>query len=340
MRKLIGFVVFTLVSVGICSESFSAEEIYLTDARENPGKIFQILHDRPGRPGPFLWPMYFRKSGQILAVAFAGYGSAYFTDANRSNIYKTDGVSEDTIYTHNTYVRDLAFDSRSRLYFSESSGAHGNGVIYGLNQHTGKVSRFVTVKLDEIGGFWAGHFAFDSSNRLFISSGNRAPGSIYEYVGGHFRRRFTHSESITGFAFVDNRTLYFTNYRQKLYELREFRHLTVNHEDSRVQWLNDVAFVRVPEGGKCQISGRVTGGEDLWQMTFVEIYGPNVIWRKSAGNSIRVTGSGSYNFRNRPVGRYRVRTDVHGDTPAGFEPESHTVNCPGVVKNINFRYPR
>ena len=340
MRKFRVFSVLVLIYFSVSSTSFAAEEIYLADAKETPGKIFQILADRPGRPGPFLWPKYFRDSGSIHAVAFAGYGPAYFSDANRYDIYKTDGISEDRVFTHSTYVQDLAFDSRSRLYFSESSGASDNGVIYHLNPHTGRATRFATVPLDEVGGSWSGHFAFNSSDRLFVSSGNRSPGSIYEYVSGHFRQRFTHDEPITGFTFKDGRTVYFTNHSKKLYELQDFRHLSVKHEERGAEWLNDVALVRVPDGGKCELSGRVSGGEGLWPVTFVEAYGPNVIWRRSAGDSIRVTGDGTYNFRNLPVGRYRVRTDIHGGTPVGFEPESHTVNCPGVVRNINFRYAR
>ena len=319
--------------------SYGAEEIYLTDARESPGKIFQILSDAPGRPEPFVWPKYFRSSGGVHAVGFAGYGFAYFLDANRFDIYKTDGVSEDKVFTHSTYVRDLDFDSRSRMYFSESSGSRDDGVIYHLNPHTSRTTRAFTIPLDQVGGSWAGHFAFNSVDRLFVSSGNISPASIYELEGGRFRRRFTHDEPITGFAFVDDRTLYFTNYRQTLYELRDFEHLSVKQEYAGAEWLSDVAIVSVPEGGACQLSGRVSGGEELWPITYVEAYGPNVIWRRSAGAPVRVAGDGRYSFRNLPVGRYRVRTDIHGDTPVGFEPESHTVNCPGAVPNLNFRFP-
>jgi len=270
MCKFKDFAVLFLITFIVSSNAFSAEEIYLADANETPGKIFQILVDRPGRPGPFLWPIYFRNSGNVHAIAFAGYGPAYFTDANRFDIYKTDGVSEDRVFTHSTYVRDLAFDSRGRLYFSEASGARENGVIYNLNPHTGRITRFMIVPLNEVGGSWAGHFAFDSSDRLFISSGNRTPASIYEYVSGHFRQRFTHDEPITGFTFVNDQTLYFTNYRQKLYELRNFRNHSVKHEERSAEGLNDVALVRVPDGGICQLSGRVSGGEDLWPYTYVE----------------------------------------------------------------------
>lgn len=323
----------------ISTASYGADEIYLTDGRETPGKIFQILRDVPGRPGPFVWPKYFRTSGSVHAVAFAGYGFAYFLDANKFDIYKTDGVAEDRIFTHSTYVRDLDFDSRSRMYFSESSGSRDDGIIYHLNPHTGRTTRAFTVPLAQVGGSWAGHFAFDPADKLFVSSGNITPASIYELEGGRFRQRFTHDEPITGFAFVDDNTLYFTDYQQTLYELRDFEHLSVKQEFADAEWLSDVAIVSVPEGGACHISGRVSGGEELWPITYVEAYGPNLVWRRSAGEPVRVAGDGRYSFRNLPVGRYRIRTDIHGDTPVGFEPESRTVNCPRAVSNIDFTFP-
>ena len=319
------FAMAALFFLAISTASKGAEEIYLTDDREEPGKIFQILSEVPGRPDPFVWPKYFRESGGVHAVAFAGYGYAFFLDANRFDIYETNGVTEDRVFTHSTYVRDLDYDSRSRLYFSESSGSRADGIIYFLNPHTGRTTRAFNVPLDQVGGRWTGNFAFDPADRLFVSSGSTVPASIYEFEGGRFHRHFTHDEPIAGFDFVDDNTLYFTNDRQTLYELRDFEHLSVKQEYAGAESLSDVAIVNVPERGSCHLSGRVRGGEELWPITYVEAYGPNLVWRRSAGAALRVAGDGRYSFRNLPVGRYRIRTDIHGDTPVGFEPESHTV---------------
>lgn len=338
MKKILLFPILILFIILLYGQSQAGEEVYLADAKITPGKIFQILSAMPGHPGPFLWPKYFRPSGNIHAIAFHKYGPAYFVDANRYDIYKTDGVTEEKIFTHTTYIRDIAFDSRGRMYFSEASGAGADGVIYHLNQHTGQKTRFVSVPRNSVDGFWSGHFAFNQQDQLFISSGNRTPASIFAYAGGHFQKLYTHHEPITGFAFVDNRTLLFTNHRQQLYELRIFRDRTPYHEAESAQWLNDVAVVQVPESGACEISGRLLGGNELWPLTHIEAFGPNVVWRRPPGHSVRVDGGGRYTIRNLPVGRYRVRTDIRGDTPVGFDPESRTINCPGAVANINFTF--
>ena len=94
------------------------------------------------------------------------------------------GGAEDAIYTHTTYIRDVAFvrdePGRWHLRFSEACGAYGDGKIYRI-EDDGTVSLFFEVPLEEVGGFWAGDFAFNPFNSLvlYLSSGNKVPAHIY-----------------------------------------------------------------------------------------------------------------------------------------------------------------
>lgn len=323
--------------------SFAAEELYLVDLRETPGKILQV-QDVSWSRDPVLRPVYTRPSEYIHTIAFHKYGRAYFVDLSHRNIYATDGLTEERIFSFATPIQDLDFDSRGRMYFSAIGDEEG--VIYNLNRHTGRTTRIVAFTFrslaDQTRGFWNGYFAFDPSDKLFLSIDAPRPGgsSIYEYDRGRLRERFTHRERITGFTFVDEDTIYFTNSSNRVYELRGFSDVSVRHEERTGRMLNDVELVKVPDQGECRISGRLNGGRELWRMTSVQALGPNVVWRISSSSSSRVSGDGSYALGNFPNGRYLVSTDIRADTMAGFEPRARMVNCGTTLRNINFTFSR
>ena len=323
--------------------SFAADELYLVDLRETPGKILQV-QDVSWSRHPVLRPVYTRPSEYIYTIAFHKYGRAYFVDLSHRNIYATDGLTEERIFSFGTPIQDLDFDSRGRMYFSTIGDEEG--VIYHLNRHTRRTTRFVAFSfrslVDQTGGFWNGYFAFNPSDKLFLSIDGPQPGgsSIYEYHRGRLRKRFTHRERITGFTFINEHTIYFTNSSNRVYEVRGFSDVSVRHEERSGRILNDVELVEVPEEGTCTISGRLHGGSDLWRITSVQALGPNVVWRTSPGSSVRISGGGSYVLRNLPNGRYRVSTDIRGGTMAGFEPRARMVNCGARMRNIDFTFSR
>jgi len=98
--------------------------IYFTDVKERPGSVYELA---VGTPKP---------------------------------IFNFGKVAVRVVFTHTTYVRDVAFDPSGNLYFSESSGAGGEGKIYRLDLTTGTATLFYTVRLASVGGFWSGDFAY------------------------------------------------------------------------------------------------------------------------------------------------------------------------------------
>ncbi len=321
---------------------FAAEELYLVDIRESPGKILQV-QNVSWSSHPVLRPAYIRPSEEIYTIAFHVNGPAYFVDLSHHNIYTTNGLTEEKIFSFATAIQDLDFNSRGMMYFSTVTGEEK--IIYHLNPHTGRTTRFITISsqslADQTRGYWNGYFAFSPSDKLFLSiDGPQLGGSsIYEYDGGQLRARFTHQERITGFTFVDESTIYFTNSSNRVYEVKRFSDVSVRHEERTGRMLNDVEFLKVPERGTCTISGRLHGGSDLWRNTSVHVLGPNVVWRTSQGSPVRISRDGSYILRNLPNGRYRVSTDSTG-TMAGFEPGARMLNCGTTVQNIDFTFSR
>jgi glucose/arabinose dehydrogenase len=115
----------------------------------------------------------------------------YYVNANEDKIYRssetgTGWTREEVVYDHDTYVRDLAFDLDQDgdlvLYFSEATGAGADGKIYRIEDDAPVLYR--TIALSDVGGSWAGDFAFGEDGTLYLSSGNRVPASIYKVDEG------------------------------------------------------------------------------------------------------------------------------------------------------------
>lgn len=188
--------------------------LYFTDWAEQPGKLYEI-HDGAPRA------IFTAARGRVYHSAFAPDGTLYVTDANTASVLRVrvDGTAE-VVYRHLTYVRDLAFDPGGQLYFSEASGARADGKIYRLDVVSGTATTFYPVRLGQVGGFWAGDFAFDRDGRLYLSSGNRVGGRIYR-VDDPAARSLPVSvyslsgEAVTGIAFNRRGELFFTNWNSQ-----------------------------------------------------------------------------------------------------------------------------
>ena len=146
--------------------------LYFADAAENPGSIYKIEN---GTESTY----YNRTAGKLYSFAFSPERTLYYSNTNDYDLYKLEGGEETLVYHHNTYLRDVAFDSKGRIYFSESRGSGGNGYIYRLED--GVASLYYTVLLSDVGS-WAGDFTFDRNNNLYLSNGNRAGANIYKVV--------------------------------------------------------------------------------------------------------------------------------------------------------------
>jgi hypothetical protein len=253
---------------------------------------------------------------------------------------KTDGLEIQMVYEHTTTIRDIAFDSDGNHFFSAVDAAGRQGFVYYLSYmgaYEDAGPPWHTIDFGAIGGSWSGHFAFDPSNRFYVSTGSRSPGAIYARTASGFERRYRSDKPIAGIAFQSSRRLLFANDRQTLYALEDFSDRETIYSGPRTSRLQDVAVVTEYEGETCSISGRLEGGVDLWNQTVVNVLGPNLYWRDATALDVRVARDGSYAFEALPPGDYRVFVDIRGDARI---PGPLDVVCSAGrrVVNQNFRF--
>lgn len=157
-------------------------------------------------------------AGRIYSVKVGPDGGVVIVDANTRDVLTWAGGAPQVLHHHTTYVRDTAFDAQGRLYFSEATGAGGNGRIYRLDD--GGPVLFYTVSLASVGGFWAGHFAFAPDGTLYLSTGNRIPSSIYQVSGGVPSVFYSDpSGAIAGFDFDAAGNIYYADWFSHIYQV-------------------------------------------------------------------------------------------------------------------------
>jgi len=223
--------------------------IYYADGGETRGSVYYA--GSSSAPDNII---YTRPSGRLYSFAFhpGVPEKLYYVNANEFNIYRSDETgsgwsAESTIFTHKTYVRDIAFafdqNGNFGLYFSEATGAGGDGTIYRVDGAA--ATPIYTVRLADVGGFWSGDFAFDYGGNLYLSSGNRVPASIYKVATGTgaITRIFDSPDgSIAGLVFRDGR-LYYADWRQNIYRLDLGSGTrTLYYTNPARIWLSDVGF--------------------------------------------------------------------------------------------------
>lgn len=227
---------------------------YFVDSSVIPGALYYVnLTDQPG--GAF----FHRESGPITSFAFHPFvpRKLYYVNDNDNKIFLSvkleSGMwSEQVVYTHSTYVRDIAFhsdkDGNPAIYFSEASGAGGNGRIFKLVN--GTAVPFYDVLLFNMKGFWSGDFTFDDDGNLYLSSGNCHPARIYketfnnvtlpvEMASGFIFR--DDNESIGGMAYKDG-ALYYTSWSDTIYRLDLKNGIRTKYTDLSRRSISDVGF--------------------------------------------------------------------------------------------------
>jgi hypothetical protein len=212
------------------------KEVYIADARVSPGRVY-IKYSRAGGEHIF----FERPSGKITSIAFSQDGTLHFVNMNDNRIFRVIRGREDVIHTHHTYVRDIVIDINDTIYFSEASGAGDDGRIYELQG--GNPSHFQDIRLDDVGGYWSGNFAFDWRHDLYVSTGNSIPASIYRLGTEWEEIHKEETDCITGFSFLACDLLCYTNWDTEAYllECRSDTKSLIYSEPHRV-WLSDIAF--------------------------------------------------------------------------------------------------
>jgi WD40 repeat protein len=186
--------------------------IYLATQNLSPGKILRV-------DGAAEQVVLTNPSGHLTGFAFDGptvtppasaFDWCYFCNGvDGMQIYRADGS---TVYTHTTFISDLAVGPDGALYFSESYGAGADGKIYRFNA-AGVPSLFYTVALAQV-HFFSGSFAFSPDGTLYISNGNTGNAGVWRcpLTGAPtevYHR--TDDGDVTGFCFTDDNTFLFTD---------------------------------------------------------------------------------------------------------------------------------
>ena len=178
--------------------------VYFADADEDPGSVYRVEN---GTESTY----YTRTCERLYNFAFSSEGTLYYSNANDYNLYKLEGGLETLVYTHTTYLRDVAFDNEGSIYFSECYGGGGNGYIYRLED--GVASLYYTVLLSDV-GFWAGDFTFDQYGNLYLSNGNVGGASIYKVVGAVPQIVYSapNDEDIKGISFSSAENVFYASW--------------------------------------------------------------------------------------------------------------------------------
>lgn len=138
----------------------------------------------------------------------------YYVNANENKVYlalrTTTGWNKQVAFEFETYIRCYRFGPGlssdptgfMRAYFSTARGAGGDGTIYVIVNNTARP--FMTIRIRDIGGFWAGNFEFAPDGTLYVSNGNVQPSSIFEYRGGRFVEIARFGFPVMGMDYVRN----------------------------------------------------------------------------------------------------------------------------------------
>ncbi len=187
--------------------------VYFTDYRNPPSAIWQ--YDLSSRSTSII---YQHSGGQIFCFELEKYPQEIFFTGTDNHIYrvrKLDGnwQAPEIVFTHTTYVRDLAFGPDGALYFSESHGTADDGKIYRLEGKNAIL--FYEVKLADVAR-WFGNFSFDENGVLYLSQGNVVGARLWRVEQGMPKEVYRATGSVIGFEIRENRVLY-ANWRQNLY---------------------------------------------------------------------------------------------------------------------------
>ncbi|HWQ18930.1 MAG TPA: Ada metal-binding domain-containing protein [Methanotrichaceae archaeon] len=254
MKKLLAFLISVVAISCICSGS---TKLAFVDSKENPGSV-KIVDPDEGTVGK----IFTRDSGKICALAMDGLGHLYFVDDNSRSIFEARPRqrSVEAIFTHKDIIRDLQLrfiEGVRRLYFSDATGAGGDGIIYYLNE-TGHAAIYYsvgyTMRQTDVAGYWDGSFTFDDDGNLYLSSGNRKPASIYRITGagpnavsGSDSEIYTDkSGPIMGIQYVSPKYIYYADHGSKIYKLDLSNFERVEVYNGNATWLNDLSLISKP----------------------------------------------------------------------------------------------
>jgi len=194
-----------------------ASRIYFTDSFQTTGSVYELIGSASSPIFTFSGTL---SGNRAYHSAFdPRTGKLYVSNSNQFKLFAVNsatGAASD-VFTHTTFLRDVAFDPAGNLYFSEATGAGADGKIYRLDLTSGTATVFYNVLRSSVGGFWAGDFTFAPDGHLYISTGNVVGGRVYRIddpaaASAPVSVYSIAAESVTGIAFDRYGQFYYSNW--------------------------------------------------------------------------------------------------------------------------------
>ena len=292
--------IILLIAASLLMATGSASvKLAFVDSKEDPGSIYSVDLQTGA-----LTKIFTKETGRIYTLAINNK-EIYLADQVKKEILETSVYSDQvkSIFAHFTNVRDVEIrnvqGNTSRIYFSDATGAGGNGVIYYLNGSGGAVPYYnvgYTLNFTDVYGYWDGYFAFDDENNLYLSNGNCKPSSIYKISGagpdrveGQASRIYTDPDGpIMGMQFVAPGSIYIASHGHCIYrlDLNSDRTGVTKKEEvykGSAIWINDVSLI---EGGSLNKStaampaGNKSTGTLVGSVQSTVYHNPSCRWAK------------------------------------------------------------
>lgn len=151
-------------------------QMLFTESIQQPGKILYA-------GGADTDTAFLEFPGKSITAMAQGYdGVIYILFTNERSIYRLLDKEPVLVYTHSSLIKDIAFDSGGRLYFSQTGPGISDGKIYGLDD--GVATEYLTAPYFSLSGSWSGSFAFrPSDGKVYISVNGASAARIYRMSG-------------------------------------------------------------------------------------------------------------------------------------------------------------
>ncbi len=114
--------------------------VVLAPPKQRGGPSLAYTWDRKSEHTSLLFSRKSRLVQELHSLAIGRDGRQYYLSWNEPTLVEADQDGERRVFTHTTYVRDLALDEDDNIYFSEASGAGSQGKIYRLVPATDKAA--------------------------------------------------------------------------------------------------------------------------------------------------------------------------------------------------------
>ena len=225
------------LSLGFCSifsfaSSLQAEDLFLTDGSEMPGKLWlstngnpmSPVHARQGRPDR-AYPNAIMKLQQ---VAVTPDNKVFFCSGlDGSMMHLLDGRHEIQSFEFEGQVRDLACTGENdTVYFSvvptpQNGAPLADGTIYRRNFGEGQPTVVATVRQADVGGNWWGTFTI-RNGEIFIAT-LESSSRIFRVAGDNVTPAFeTRGVKLSGLTAGADGAFYYTTGEGKVFKTTDF----------------------------------------------------------------------------------------------------------------------